>query len=178
MRCISDRTAFADVGMTPAWAKRASVVRDTNSLGSPEASITAYTLNPAALASSAGNITQTLVQTPAMINVLLRGTDRLDEVFVVPGVDFTLARHVDRVRRGLMDFRHQRSIRPVGLGGGGDHGNLEQRRHLGEQRGIRPQFGDADVLDGLEEPRLMIEQQDHRVGGIEQRLPAAGGQHA
>ena len=64
VRWISERTAFADVGMTPAWAKRASVVRDTNSLGSPEASITAYTVNPAALASSAGNVTQTLVQTP------------------------------------------------------------------------------------------------------------------
>src|SRR4030095_13303174 len=51
--------------------KRASVVRDTNSVGSPEASITAYTLKPAALASSAGNATQTLVQTPAMISVFL-----------------------------------------------------------------------------------------------------------
>jgi hypothetical protein len=33
---ISDSIAFADVGTTPAWAKRASVVRDTNSLGSPD----------------------------------------------------------------------------------------------------------------------------------------------
>ena len=57
--------------MTPAWMKRASVVRDASSLGSPDASITAYTLKPAALASSAGNITQTLVQTPAMISVFL-----------------------------------------------------------------------------------------------------------
>src|SRR5262249_56595395 len=56
-------------GTTPPWTRRASVVRDAISLGSPDASMTAYTLNPAALASSAGNITQTLVQTPAMTSV-------------------------------------------------------------------------------------------------------------
>src|SRR6266404_8570957 len=69
--CSSHSTALALVGMTPAWAKRASVVLDAISLGSPEASITAYTLYPAAVASSAGNITQTLVHTPAMIKVFL-----------------------------------------------------------------------------------------------------------
>src|SRR6516225_1263511 len=41
VRCISDNTAFVDVGITPACVKRASVVRDVISLGSPDASITA-----------------------------------------------------------------------------------------------------------------------------------------
>ena len=46
-----------------------------------------------------------------------------------------------------------------------------------DQRRIR-QLGDTDVLHRLEQPRLVIKQQDHAVGGIEQRLPAACGQHA
>src|SRR5215467_13819151 len=71
VRCSSQSTAFALVGTTPAWAKRATVVLDAISLGSPEASITAYTLYPAASASSAGNMTQTLVHTPPMIKVFL-----------------------------------------------------------------------------------------------------------
>src|SRR6266853_3127087 len=71
VRCTSQITAFALVGITPACVKRASVVLDANSLGSPDASITAYTLKPAALASRAGNMTQTLVHTPAMTNVFL-----------------------------------------------------------------------------------------------------------
>jgi hypothetical protein len=54
-QCISDGTA-----LVVALDKGASVVRDAISLGSPEASITAYTLNPATLASSDENITQTL----------------------------------------------------------------------------------------------------------------------
>src|SRR5215813_1612916 len=71
VRCNSQITALALVGTTPACIKRASVVLDAISVGSPEASMTAYTLNPAALASSAGNMTHTLVQTPAMIKVFL-----------------------------------------------------------------------------------------------------------
>src|SRR6516165_1593242 len=71
VRCSSQITALALVGTTPACINRASVVLDAISLGSPEASITAYTLNPAALASSAGNITQTLVHTPPIIKVRL-----------------------------------------------------------------------------------------------------------
>src|SRR5215470_12943128 len=71
VRWTSHRTALAEVGITPACAKRAIVTLDAISLGSPDASITAYTLKPAALASSAGNMTQTLVQTPAMIRVFL-----------------------------------------------------------------------------------------------------------
>src|SRR5262245_9042833 len=71
VRCTSHNTALADVGMTPACAKRATVTLDAISLGSPDASMTAYTLKPAAVASSAGNMTQTLVQTPAMIRVFL-----------------------------------------------------------------------------------------------------------
>ena len=41
VRWVSERTAFVEVGITPAWVKRASVVRDAISLGSPDASITA-----------------------------------------------------------------------------------------------------------------------------------------
>jgi hypothetical protein len=51
----------AEVGMMPACMKRASVVLDTISLGSPDASITAYTLNPAAL-----NILYDLGQKPCL----------------------------------------------------------------------------------------------------------------
>src|SRR5215472_19154091 len=69
VRWSSHSTAFALVGTMPDCAKRATVVLEAISLGSPEASITAYTLYPAAFASSAGNMTQTLVQTPAMIKV-------------------------------------------------------------------------------------------------------------
>src|SRR5262250_2988297 len=71
VRWSSHSTAFALVGTMPDCAKRARVVLDAISLGSPEASITAYTLYPAAFASRAGNMTQTLVHTPAMISVFL-----------------------------------------------------------------------------------------------------------
>src|SRR4030081_357329 len=80
-QCTSDRTA-----LVVALDKRASVVRDAISLGSPEASITAYTLNPATLVSSDENITQTLVQTLNQ-RLATSGPNRLDEVVVVPSVN-------------------------------------------------------------------------------------------
>ena len=66
MRWVSHCTAYVDVAMAPAWVKRASVVREANSVGSQDVSVAAYTLNPSALASSAENITHTLVHTQAM----------------------------------------------------------------------------------------------------------------
>src|SRR5215469_12870565 len=52
VRWSSHSTAFALVGTMPAWSKRATVVLEAISLGSPEASITAYTLYPAPFASN------------------------------------------------------------------------------------------------------------------------------
>src|SRR4051794_5490424 len=62
-------TTFVVTGMIPAAVIRASVTWDAISLMSPEASMTAYTLYPSALACSAGKATHTLVHTPAMTSV-------------------------------------------------------------------------------------------------------------
>src|SRR5678816_1887078 len=74
---------------------------------------------------------------------------------VVPGIDFAFARYVDRVRRGLVNFRHERTIRPVRNGSCRYYGNLLQRRQFGESGGIGAQLRDADIFYVLKQTRLM-----------------------
>ena len=47
-----------------------------------------------------------------------------------------------------------------------------------EHLDVAPQIGDRDVLNALEEPGLMVVQQEHHVGRIEQRLATSGRQNA
>jgi hypothetical protein len=78
------------------------------------------------------------------------------------------------VRRGFVNFRHERTVRTVRNRRCRDDGNLLQRRQFRESRGIGAQLGHADVLHVLEQTRLMIQEQKQCIRRIQERLAAAG----
>jgi hypothetical protein len=59
-----------------------------------------------------------------------------------------------------------------------DDRDFHQRGELGEHHSVGTQFGDGYVFDGLEQTRLVIEQQEYGVRRIEQRCPASCGKNA
>ncbi len=69
-------------------------------------------------------------------------------------------------------------LRALGLGCGCDDGDLHEGRELRQHDGVVARLDDANVLHGLEQPRLVIEQQHHAVGRVDEPLPAACRQHA
>src|SRR5471032_1892665 len=68
--CSSQATANQLTRCAPAALMRAHDARCTASLNVPEASVTTNTSKPSASAARVGNVTQTSVTTPAMINCL------------------------------------------------------------------------------------------------------------
>ncbi len=136
-------------------------MREANSLGSPDASSTAYTLYPLAFASSAGKATHTLVHTPAMISVLR-------PVFLTVLTNSSFSHALIPPLRGTnvacgafagLEFPHQRSIRAVWHGRRGDHRDSSIRApNLRQGSGIGTPLGNADVFHRLKQPGLVVEQ--------------------
>ncbi|MOA43357.1 hypothetical protein D3C78_1654990 [compost metagenome] len=71
-----------------------------------------------------------------------------------------------------MDFRNQRPVRPLGHGRGGDHRHLQQGGRLGQGNRVGAQLRYIHVLDDLEQPALVIDQQHGAVIGVDRRFLA------
>jgi hypothetical protein len=80
------------------------------------------------------------------------------------------------VRRGALDLGHDRPIGSAWLRSGRDHRDVEERREPGEHLDISPKVRDGNILHRLEQARLVIEQEEHSVLGIDQHLASARGE--
>src|SRR5262249_4591064 len=73
--------------------------------------------------------------------------------------------------RDLLEFVHERPVRPVRDGGRCDEWDLRELCDFREDHDVGPQLGQRHVLHGLKQAVLVIEKQNHRVGGIEKHWP-------
>jgi cysteine-rich repeat protein len=104
----------------------------------------------------------------------LRVLDRLHPGRIVPGVDLTGARDVDRILVVLVDLGDQRAVRPVRDRGRREGGDLREIGDLRERGDVRAQCRKVDVPHQLEQTTLVVDQQQDGVLGVDHPLVGHG----
>ncbi|MCY1445319.1 hypothetical protein D9M71_618290 [compost metagenome] len=94
---------------------------------------------------------------------LAGGLDRLDEIFVVPGVDLARASDVRRVRKQCLEFGHQRSVGTGFETGGEDGRQLEVLGQVSQRQHVVLESIRIDVAHQRQQARLMINHQNRGV---------------
>ena len=89
--------------------------------------------------------------------------DRLDEIFVVPGIDLTGARDVGRIGEQLLEFGHQWAVGAGFKTGGEDGRQLEEPGHISERQHVVLEFVRREILHQRNQTGLVINQQHHSI---------------
>ncbi|MCY1179882.1 hypothetical protein D9M73_203010 [compost metagenome] len=85
--------------------------------------------------------------------------DRLDEVFVVPGVDLARASDVRRIRKECLEFGHQRSVGTGFETGGEDGRQLEVLGQVSQRQHVVLELVRLDIAHQRQQASLVVNQQ-------------------
>ncbi len=89
--------------------------------------------------------------------------DRLDEVFIVPGVDLAGAGNVRRIREHLFQLGHQRAVRAL-LEAGSENGRqAEELGQVAQGQHVVLELVGREVLHQRDQAGLVVDQKHHGI---------------